>query len=269
MAKEKAKPKKEEKLEAVLWAAADKLRGGVSPNDYMYVVLGLVFLKYLSDRFEAKHAELTQAGENAEDRDEYWAENIFWMNEVSRWSHVSKFSSSEDIGKVLDDAFIDLEKENPLLKNTLNKTYSKLEIDKRKLGELVDLFTNRLNTANFEGDFFGRIYEYFLGQFSRTMGQKGGEFYTPLCVVELLVKMIEPNQGKVYDPCCGSGGMFVHSADFVKARQGQINNISVYGQEVNSNTWKLAKMNLAIRGIEANLGDKNADTFLSDQQPTA
>ena len=226
---------KEEKLEAVLWAAADKLRGGVSPQDYMYVTLGLVFLKYLSDRFEIKHAELVKAGDGfEEDRDEYTAENIFWMPEKSRWSYVSKFSKQEEIGTILDDAFIAIEKENPVLKNTLNKTYSKLEIDKRKLGELVDLFTNRLNTTMYEGDFFGKIYEYFLGQFSRTMGQKGGEFYTPRCIVDMLVNMIEPFKGRVYDPCCGSGGMFVHSAEFVKEHQGKINDISVYGQEMKS-----------------------------------
>lgn len=267
MAKEKIE--KQQSLESILWASADKLRGGVSPNDYMYVTLGLVFLKYLSDRFEQRFNKLVADGDGLEDdRDAYISENVFWVPEKARWSYVSKFSKQEEIGKILDEAFELVEKENPILKNTLNKTYSKLEIDKRELGELVDLFTNKLNTSVYKGDFFGRVYEYFLGQFSKSMGQKGGEFYTPRCIVEMLVNMIEPFKGRVYDPCCGSGGMFVHSAKFVKEHQGTINDISVYGQEKNSNTWKLAKMNLAIRGIEAKLGEKNADTFHDDQQPT-
>lgn len=267
MAKEKIE--KQQSLESILWASADKLRGGVSPNDYMYVTLGLVFLKYLSDRFEQRYNKLVADGDGLEDdRDAYISENVFWVPEKARWSYVSKFSKQEEIGKILDEAFELMEKENPILKNTLNKTYSKLEIDKRELGELVDLFTNKLNTNVYKGDFFGRVYEYFLGQFYKSMGQKGGEFYTPRCIVEMLVNMIEPFKGRVYDPCCGSGGMFVHSARFVKEHQGTINDISVYGQEKNSNTWKLAKMNLAIRGIEAKLGEKNADTFHDDQHPT-
>lgn len=260
---------KEEKLESILWASADKLRGGVSPNDYMYVTLGLVFLKYLSDRFEERYNVLVAEGDDMQDdRDAYLSENVFWVPAEARWNYISKFSKQEEIGKKLDIAFELIEKENPILKNTLNKTYSKLDIDKRDLGELVDLFTNKLNTTNYEGDFFGKVYEYFLGQFSRTMGQKGGEFYTPRCIVEMLVNMLEPFEGRIYDPCCGSGGMFVQSADFVKNHQGKINNLSIYGQERLSSTWKLAKMNLAIRGIEAKLGEKNADTFHDDQHKT-
>lgn len=257
---------KTEKLESILWASADKLRGGVAPSDYMHVVLGLIFLKYLSDRFDVRYKELVEEANGTEnDRDEYARKMIFWIPETSKWSYISKYSKSEELGRKLDEAFIGIEKDNPELKNILPKTYSKLEIDQRKLGELIDLFTNKLDTSNVEGDFMGRVYEYFMGKFARNLGQKGGEFYTPSCIVELLIKMIEPFDGKVYDPCCGSGGMFVHSANFIKEHQGNINNISVYGQEMQATTWRLAKMNLAIRGIEADLGDANADTFHNDK----
>ena len=258
-----------EKLESVLWDSANKLRGGIAASDYMHVVLGLIFLKYLSDKFEVRYNELVKEGLGYEtDKDEYSKDMIFWIPEKARWSYISKFSKSEELGKILDEAFIEIEKENESLKNILPKTYSKLEIDQRRLGELIDLFTNKLDTTNANGDFFGKVYEYFMGKFARNLGQKGGEFYTPKCVVELLVAMIEPFKGKVYDPCCGSGGMFVQSVDFIEKHQGKINNISVYGQELNATTWRLAKMNLVIRGIEANIGNTNGDTFYDDKHKT-
>lgn len=258
-----------EKLESVLWNSANKLRGGIAASDYMHVVLGLIFLKYLSDKFEVRYNELVKEGLGYEtDKDEYSKDMIFWIPEKARWSYISKFSKSEELGKILDEAFIEIEKENESLKNILPKTYSKLEIDQRRLGELIDLFTNKLDMTNANGDFFGKVYEYFMGKFARNLGQKGGEFYTPKCVVELLVAIIEPFKGKVYDPCCGSGGMFVQSVDFIEKYQGKINNISVYGQELNATTWRLAKMNLVIRGIEANIGDTNGDTFHDDKHKT-
>lgn len=258
-----------EKLESVLWDSANKLRGGIAASDYMHVVLGLIFLKYLSDKFEVRYNELVKEGLGYEtDKDEYSKDMIFWIPEKARWSYISKFSKSEELGKILDEAFIEIEKENESLKNILPKTYSKLEIDQRRLGELIDLFTNKLDTTNANGDFFGKVYEYFMGKFARNLGQKGGEFYTPKCIVELLVAMIEPFKGKVYDPCCGSGGMFVQSVDFIEKHQGKINNISIYGQELNATTWRLAKMNLVIRGIEANIGDTNGDTFHDDKHKT-
>lgn len=265
----KEKEVKQESLESVLWASANKLRGGVAPYEYMNVVLGLVFLKYLSDRFEIRRQQLIKEGDGFEnDRDAYEEEMVFWIPEKARWGYITTFTKSPEIGKVLDDAFVEIEKENSSLKNILPKTYSKLEIDKSSLGELVDLFTNKLDTTHYEGDLFGKVYEYFLGEFFKSLGQKGGEFYTPRCIVELLVNMIEPFKGKVYDPACGSGGMFVHSAKFVQEHQGNIDAISIYGQEKEANTWRLAKMNLAIRGIDANLGTSNADTFHDDKHPT-
>lgn len=255
-----------DKLESVLWDSANKLRGGLSAADYMHVVLGLIFLKYLSDKFNVRYQELLKEGKGYEnDKDEYIQNMVFWIPEKSRWEYISKYSNSEELGKVLDEAFIEIEKENSELKNILPKTYSKLEVDQRRLGELIDLFTNKLDLRDSTGDFIGQVYEYFLGKFARNLGQKGGEFYTPRCVVELLVNMIEPYSGKVYDPCCGSGGMFVQSANFVKEHQGNVDSISVYGQELNATTWRLAKMNLVIRGIDADLGDSNADTFHNDK----
>ena len=251
--------------EKVLWASADKLRGSIGASDYMHIVLGLIFLKYISDRFEEKYNELLKEGEGFEnDKDEYTSEHIFWVPEHSRWNYVSTFSKQESIGQKLDEAFIEIEKENEELKGILPKIYSSSTVDKRRLGELIDLFTNQLETGG-EGDFMGQVYEYFMGKFARSLGQTGGEFYTPRCIVKLLVRMIQPMNGRVYDPCCGSGGMFVQAADFVKAHQGNVDQISVYGQELNATTWKLAKMNLAIRGIDANLGDAPGDTFHDDK----
>lgn len=251
--------------EKVLWASADKLRGSISASDYMHIVLGLIFLKYISDRFEEKYQQLLSEGEGFEnDKDEYLSEHIFWVPEQARWNYVSTFSKQEEIGQKLDKAFLEIEKENDELKGILPKIYSSSTVDKRRLGELIDLFSNQLETSA-DGDFMGQVYEYFMGKFARSLGQTGGEFYTPRCIVKLLVKMINPLKGRVYDPCCGSGGMFVQAADFVKAHQGNVDQISVYGQELNSTTWKLAKMNLAIRGIDANLGDSFGDTFHDDK----
>lgn len=251
--------------EKVLWASADKLRGSIGASDYMHIVLGLIFLKYVSDRFEEKYQELVSDGDGFEnDKDEYTSEHIFWVPDKARWNNVSTFSKQEIIGQKLDEAFIEIEKENDELKGILPKIYSSSTVDKRRLGELIDLFTNQLETDG-EGDFMGQVYEYFMNKFARSLGQTGGEFYTPRCIVKLLVKMLNPTVGRVYDPCCGSGGMFVQAADFVKAHQGNVDNISVFGQELNATTWKLAKMNLAIRGIDANLGDAPGDTFHDDK----
>ncbi|MFR5892107.1 MAG: N-6 DNA methylase [Bacilli bacterium] len=251
--------------EKVLWASADKLRGSIGASDYMHIVLGLIFLKYVSDRFEEKYQELVADGDGFEnDKDEYTSEHIFWVPDKARWDYVSTFSKQEIIGQKLDEAFIEIEKENDELKGILPKIYSSSTVDKRRLGELIDLFTNQLETDG-EGDFMGQVYEYFMNKFARSLGQTGGEFYTPRCIVKLLVKMLNPTVGRVYDPCCGSGGMFVQAADFVKAHQGNVDNISVFGQELNATTWKLAKMNLAIRGIDANLGDAPGDTFHDDK----
>lgn len=251
--------------EKLLWASADKLRGSIGASDYMHVVLGLIFLKYISDRFEDKYQHLVEEGEGFEnDKDEYTSEHIFWVPEKARWNYIATFSKQEELGQILDEAFIEIEKENDELKGILPKIYSSSSVDKRRLGELIDLFSNQLETSG-EGDFMGQVYEYFMGKFARSLGQTGGEFYTPRCIVKLLVRMIEPLNGRVYDPCCGSGGMFVQAADFVKAHQGNVDQISVYGQELNTTTWKLAKMNLAIRGIDANLGDSPGDTFHDDK----
>ena len=251
--------------EKVLWASADKLRGSIGASDYMHIVLGLIFLKYVSDRFEEKYQELVSDGDGFEnDKDEYTSEHIFWVPDKARWNYVSTFSKQEIIGQKLDEAFIEIEKENDELKGILPKIYSSSTVDKRRLGELIDLFTNQLETDG-EGDFMGQVYEYFMNKFARSLGQTGGEFYTPRCIVKLLVKMLNPTVGRVYEPCCGSGGMFVQAADFVKAHQGNVDNISVFGQELNATTWKLAKMNLAIRGIDANLGDAPGDTFHDDK----
>lgn len=267
MAKEKVE--KPQSLEKTLWAAADKLIGAVMPHDYMKMVLGLIFLKYVSDRFDAKYKQLVAEGDGfEEEKDAYAEDNVFWIPETARWGYIKQFVKDEKIGTILDQALIDIEKENDELRGILPKVYSKGDVDKRRLGELVDLFSNNLSTENMTGDLFGKCYEYFLGEFSKKFGQKGGEFYTPRCVVDLIVNMIEPFNGRVYDPCCGSGGMFSQSVNFIKQHQGNINNISVYGQELNPDTWRMAKMNLAIRGITADLGDSYGDTFHDDKHKT-
>lgn len=254
-------------FEQKLWAAADKLRGHMDPGEYKHVALGLIFLKYISDAFEGRQAELArEKGADPEDRDEYVAVNIFWVPKQARWPHLQANAKQPTIGKLLDDAMVAIEKENPSLKGVLPKDYARPSLDKQRLGELVDLI-GTIGLGDKESrskDILGRVYEYFLSQFASKEGKKGGEFYTPRCVVRLLVEMIEPYKGRVYDPCCGSSGMFVQSEEFIKQHGGRIGDISIYGQESNPTTWRLAKMNLALRGIEANLGPHHADTFHND-----
>ena len=258
-------------FEEQLWQAADKLRSNMDAAEYKHVVLGLIFLKYVSDSFTEKYKKLKAGGYgDEEDRDEYLADNIFWVPKKARWEEIKAHATSPDIGQVIDTAMEIIEKENDSLKGVLTKNYSRQELDKTRLGELVTLFTNIDvgTSAAQEKDVLGRVYEYFLGKFASAEGKLGGEFYTPSCVVRTLVEMIEPFDGQIYDPCCGSGGMFCQSARFVKEHQGSIRDISIFGQESNPTTWKLAKMNLAIRGLEANLGKHNADSFHDDQHKT-
>ena len=254
-------------FEEKLWASADKLRNNMDAAEYKHVVLGLIFLKYVSDTFMEKYNELLKEDEEfAEDIDAYLAEGVFWVPEIARWEYIAKHSKQAEIGQVVDNALDAIEKENDSLRGVLPKNYSRPELDKRILGEIIDLFTN-INVGGKEGkekDVLGRVYEYFLGKFAANEGKGGGEFYTPKSIVTLMVEMIEPYKGYVYDPACGSGGMFVQSLKFVEEHSGSAFDISVYGQESNPTTWKLAKMNLAIRGIENNLGNKNADTFHDD-----
>ena len=264
-------------FEATLWATADKLRGNLDAAEYKHVVLGLIFLKYISDAFEEKHAALTaeqaRAGADPEDRDEYLAENVFWVPPEARWSYLQGRAKDPLIGKLLDNAMIAIERDNPSLKNTLPKDYTRPHLDKQSLGGVIDLIsTIGLGDAESRAkDILGRVYEYFLSQFASAEGKKGGQFYTPRCVVQLLVEMLAPWKGRVFDPCCGSGGMFVQSVEFVKAHATGNGNggkakgdISIFGQESNPTTWRLAKMNLAIRGIEGDLGDEPADSFHRD-----
>ena len=258
-------------FEEQLWQAADKLRSNMDAAEYKHVVLGLIFLKYVSDSFTEKYNALKAEGYgDEEDRDEYLADNIFWVPKEARWETIKAHATNPDIGKVIDTAMETIEKENDSLKGVLTKNYSRQELDKTRLGELVTLFTNIDvgTSAAQEKDVLGRVYEYFLGKFASAEGKLGGEFYTPSCVVRTLVEMIEPFDGQIYDPCCGSGGMFCQSARFVKEHQGNIRDISIFGQESNPTTWKLAKMNLALRGLEANLGKHNADSFHDDQHKT-
>jgi type I restriction enzyme M protein len=254
-------------FEAKMWLAADELRGQVDAAEYKHVVLGLVFLKYISDAFEEHRGQLLKAHpDEAEDRDAYSAEGVFWVPREARWSHLQASAKQPTIGKTVDDAMDAIERDNPSLKGVLPKDYARASLDKVVLGRLIDLVgTIGLgDKENRSRDILGRVYEYFLGQFASAEGKKGGEFYTPRCVVRLLVEMIEPFKGRVYDPCCGSSGMFVQSEEFITEHGGKLGDISIYGQESNPTTWKLAKMNLAIRGIEANLGPHHADTFRND-----
>jgi type I restriction enzyme M protein len=259
-------------FEARLWEAADILRGGMDAAEYKHVVLGLVFLKYISDAFEDHRARLVTAapeGADPEDPDEYRAENVFWVPPQARWQVLQNNARQTDIGVRLDSAMDAIERDNPGLRGVLSKDYARPTLDKRRLGELVDLIGNiGLGGADSRSrDVLGRVYEYFLGQFASAEGKKAGEFYTPRCVVRLLVEMIEPYAGRVYDPCCGSAGMFVQSEAFIEAHGGRRTDISIFGQESNPTTWKLAEMNLAIRGIEANLGPRAEDSFHHDLHP--
>lgn len=258
-------------FEEKLWIAADKLRSNMDAAEYKHVVLGLIFLKYVSDSFLEKYELLKANGYgDEEDRDEYLADNIFWVPKEARWDYIKSYATNPEIGTIIDEALDLIEKENDSLKGVLTKNYARPELDKTRLGELVTLFTNIEvgSSAAQEKDVLGRVYEYFLSKFASAEGKLGGEFYTPSCIVRTLVEMIEPFKGQIFDPACGSGGMFCQSARFVKEHQGNIRDISIFGQESNPTTWKLAKMNLAIRGLEANLGKHNADSFHDDQHKT-
>lgn len=257
-------------FEKEIWKAADLLRGNLDASEYKSVVLGLIFLKYISDRFEQKYEALLAEGEGfEEDKDEYTADNIFYVPQDARWEVIAQAAHTADIGVVIDDAMRHIEKENARLRGILPKNFARPELDKRRLGDVVDLFTNiRMREHGDSKDILGRTYEYCLSKFAEAEGKLAGEFYTPACVVRTLVEVLQPYRGRVYDPACGSGGMFVQSAKFIERHQGNINNISVFGQDSNPTTWKMAQMNLAIRGIEADLGKSNADTFFDDQHPT-
>ena len=256
-----------QEIEKTLWASADKMIGGLSVSNYKFVVLGLIFLKYISDSFEEKYNELVKDGYGLEEvRDAYEEDNIFFVPEKARWSYLVSHSKDYNIGEILDNALDLIERENTTLKGVLFKIYNSPDFRNVNLGEIIDLFTNiKLGTKEAsEKDMLGRVYEYFLGQFASKDGQKGGEFYTPACIVRTMVETIEPYSGRVYDPACGSGGMFVQSLKFIQNHQGNVRDISIYGQEKNPTTWKLAKMNLAIRSIDGDLGKFAADTFHED-----
>ena len=255
-------------FEAELFKAADKLRGNMEPSDYKHVVLGLIFLKYISDAFEARHqALLAEDPQAAEDRDEYLADNVFWVPKEARWSHLRANAKRPEIGLLIDEAMRAIEKENESLKGVLPKDYARPALNKVMLGELIDLFS-RIglgDEAHRAKDVLGRVYEYFLGQFAGAEGKRGGEFYTPRSVVRVLVEMLEPYAGRVYDPCCGSGGMFVQSEKFVEEHGGRLGDIAIYGQESNYTTWRLCKMNLAVRGIDADIRWNNEGSFHKDE----
>jgi type I restriction enzyme M protein len=270
--------------EGQLWQMADALRGSMDAAEYKHVVLGLIFLKYISDAFEEQHAQLeaerTQ-GADPEDPDEYRALNIFWVPPEARWSHLKAQAKQATIGQLVDDGMAGVERDNPSLKGVLPKEYARPALDKQRLGQLIDMISNiRVGDAESRSkDVLGRVYEYFLSQFAGAEGKKGGEFYTPRCVVKLLVEMLEPYKGRVYDPCCGSSGMFVQSVEFIHAhasgngnlpsprlrQAGAKGDISIYGQESNYTTWRLARMNLAIRGIEGQIA--HGDSFHNDRFP--
>ncbi|MFN7931360.1 MAG: class I SAM-dependent DNA methyltransferase [Blastocatellia bacterium] len=270
-------------IKRTLWAAADKLRSNMDAAEYKHIVLGLIFLKYISDAFTERQAELARrfADPNdeyfieqeafrltdLEERDYYTEANVFWVPDVARWEHIRNHAKQSTIGKIIDDALTAIEAENVRLKGILDKRFARTQLEPGKLGELIDL----ISTVGFSGngnkakDVLGEVYEYFLGQFANAEGKKGGQFYTPASVVRVIVEMIAPHKGKVYDPCCGSGGMFVQSEKFIESHGGKFGDISIYGQESNPTTWRLVAMNLAIRGMDFNLGKEPADTFLRPQ----
>lgn len=256
-------------FEKQIWNAACVLRGNMDASEYKGVVLGLIFLKYISDRFEDKYNQLVADGDGfEEDRDEYTSEGIFFVPAGARWSDVSAKAHDPEIGQVIDDAMRAIEKENARLKDILPKNFARPELDKRRLGEVVDLFTNiKMIEHGSEKDILGRTYEYCLSMFAEQEGKRGGEFFTPSCVVRTLVEVLQPFKGRVYDPCCGSGGMFVQSAKFVENHSGNINDISIYGQDSNPTTWKLAQMNLAIRGIGLTLASMQQTPSLTTSTP--
>ena len=268
----KKKEAQEESLEKQLWKSADKLRKNIDAAEYKHVVLGLIFLKYISDAFEELYATLKAgegeyAGADPEDKDEYKAENVFFVPQDARWTHLQAHAKQPTIGKTVDEAMDTIEKGNTSLKGVLPKVYARQNLDPTSLGELIDLISNIAlgDARSRSADVLGHVFEYFLGEFALVEGKKGGQFYTPRSVVELLVEMLEPYKGRVLDPCCGSGGMFVQSEKFVTEHQGKINDISIYGQESNQTTWRLAKMNLAIRGIDSSqVKWNNEGSFLND-----
>ena len=262
---------KEEPLEKQLWKAADKLRKNIDAAEYKHIVLGLIFLKYISDAFEELHDKLQKGegeytGADPEDRDEYKAENVFFVPPSARWTYLQSRAKLPEIGKDMDAAMDAIEQDNPSLKGVLPKVFARGNLDPTSLGGLIDLISNiSMIKGNGKGDFLGRVFEYFLGEFALAEGKKGGQFYTPRSVVKLLVEMLEPYKGRVLDPCCGSGGMFVQSEKFVEQHQGKVNDISIYGQESNQTTWRLCKMNLAIRGIDSSqVKWNNEGSFLND-----
>jgi len=255
-------------FEQTLWDTADKLRGSVESSEYKHVILSLIFLKFVSDKFEERRAELIAEGKQKYlDMVEFYTmKNVFYLPEEARWSQLQKQAKQNDIAVKIDTALHTVEKTNKSLKGALPDNYfSRLGLDASRLAALIDLINNIDTVADKEEDVVGRVYEYFLGKFAATEGKGGGEFYTPKCVVNLIAEMIEPYKGKIYDPCCGSGGMFVQSLKFIDSHQGNRKDVSIYGQELTTTTYKLAKMNLAIRGISANLGTVPADTFFKDQ----
>ncbi|WP_346380626.1 class I SAM-dependent DNA methyltransferase [Acidithiobacillus sp.] len=271
-------------LHKTLWAAADKLRANMDAAEYKHIVLGLIFLKYISDAFverrEALKAGLgdpkndlyiddkAQAAAALEDRDFYTMANVFWVPEAARWDTLRNLAKQPDIGKRIDDALIAIEQDNPSLKGILDKRFARSQLEPGRLGELIDLISSiGFGSKDKAKDTLGEVYEYFLGQFASSEGKKGGQFYTPASVVKLLVEVLSPHRGKIYDPCCGSGGMFVQSEKFVEAHGGKFGDLSIYGQEANPTTWRLVAMNLAIRGMDFNLGREPADTFHRDQHP--
>ena len=265
-----AKEKQEESIEKQLWKAADKLRKNIDAAEYKHVVMGLVFLKYISDSFLELYNSLKaeeEMGADPEDRDEYKAENVFFVPPAARWSFLLSNAKLPNIGKIVDEAMDVVEKDNPSLKGVLPKVFARDNLDSKSLGGLIDLIGNIAfgDAKARSADVLGHVFEYFLGEFALAEGKQGGQFYTPKSVVELLVKMLEPYKGRVFDPCCGSGGMFVQSEKFVTEHQGKINDISIYGQESNQTTWRLAKMNLAIRGIDSSqVKWNNEGSFLND-----
>lgn len=254
-----------QKIEATLWQTADKLRNNMDAAEYKHVVLGLIFLKYISDSFAEQYKKAESENFNPEDRDFYSAENVFWVPQSARWEKLKDNAKQPNIGVIVDEAMDAVERDNPALKGVLPKNYAREALDKRRLGELIDVFTNlNLHEAGHNSkDLLGRIYEYFMGMFADAEGKRGGQFYTPRSIVRLLVEMLQPYKGRIYDPCCGSGGMFVQSEKFIAEHAGKLGDIAVYGQESNQTTWKLAKMNMAIRGIDADI--KYGDTLHNDK----
>jgi type I restriction enzyme M protein len=266
--KKTAAPKKNVSFEESLWDSANRLRGSVESSEYKHVVLSLIFLKFVSDKFEERKAELIADGkQDYTDMVEFYTmQNVFYLPETSRWSYIQQHAKQDDIAIKIDSALTQVEKSNVSLKGALPDNYfSRLGLDGSKLSALIDAINNIDTVADKEEDVVGRVYEYFLGKFAASEGKLGGEFYTPKCIVNLIAEMIEPYKGKIYDPCCGSGGMFVQSLKFVQSHHGNTKDISVYGQEFTATTYKLAKMNLAVRGLSANLGEVPADTFFKDQ----